>query len=295
MFERIYGRYLVDTSKITEAQFDEAFESTKSARARLGTIAVAEQMLTQEQADELNELQAATDKRFGTLAVEKNYLTDEQVDRLLKKQGNKFLVFIQALIDGGVLTLDENEDCLEDYREANGFTHSDMDDLVSGDVDREINVYLPSQKTISNSLCSIAMRTTIRLIDNNAYVKKAYITNEISADKGTLQKVCGDHTVHTFLIGNSNSLLGVAETYAKEEFGEVDLDALDAVAEFSNVIDGLLATELSKESIDIDMEPPVFYPEGVKISGKDICVFPIIVLDEEINLVVTVDSDIEIK
>ena len=86
MINRLFGNYLVEAGKITQAQLDEVIETQKKVRVKLGLIAVAEKLMTPEQADEVNHLQAIMDKRYGDIAVEKGYLTDEQVGRLLGLQ-----------------------------------------------------------------------------------------------------------------------------------------------------------------------------------------------------------------
>ena len=138
MFDQIFGNYLVKTGRITKEQLSDVIESESKVRVKLGLIAVAEKLMTTEQADEVNNLQAIRDRRFGDIAVEKGYLTEAQVGSLLKKQGNIYMIFVQNLIDKGLMTLEQVDEALKIYQDQQGFTHSDMDDLVSGDVDRTV-------------------------------------------------------------------------------------------------------------------------------------------------------------
>lgn len=75
------------------------------------------------------------------------------------------------------------------------------------------------------------------------------------ADNFAMQAMEGDHYLISGFAGCSDSLLAIANPFAGEEFDAVDLDALDAVGEFTNCINGLFASELSKEGVDIDMLP----------------------------------------
>ena len=174
-------------------------------------------------------------------------------------------------------------------------THSDMDDLVSGDVDRTVRLFLPANSQFYDRVCGVAIRTVIRLISNSAYVKRAYFVDEYKVEKLALQKVDGDHKLCTGFAGAGDDLLVIADTYAQEEFGTVDLDALDAVGEFVNCINGLFASEMSHENISIDMLPPEFYDKGVTLSGKQFCVFPIVVQDKEISFILSVDSEFSVS
>ena len=107
MVESIIGSYLVDSGRITRQQFRAALDKMDSVRVKLGLIAVSEGFMTFAQAEEVNRLQAMCDKRFGDIAVEKGYLTDEQVGKLLKRQGDAYLTFIQALEDDKLITIGE--------------------------------------------------------------------------------------------------------------------------------------------------------------------------------------------
>ena len=89
--------------------------------------------------------------------------------------------------------------------------------------------------------------------------------------------------------------MSIAVPFAEEEFERVDLDALDAVGEFTNCINGLFATDLSSEGIDIDMVPPEFYENPVMLEGKQFCVFPITVGGSVVNFILSVDADISIN
>ncbi len=295
MFDQIFGNYLVTSGTITKEQFMDVLESEGKIRVKLGLIAVAEKLMTEEQADEVNKLQSIMDRRFGDIAVEKGYLSDDQVTQLLKKQGNIYMVFVQTLIDKGYMTLEEIDAALNKYQEDQGFTHSDMDALVSGDVDRTVQLFLPSNTELCDRLCGIAIRTFIRIINSSAYVSKAYLVDELKIDKFAMQQLEGDHKIYSGFAADGDDLLILANKFAGEEFETVDLDALDAVGEFTNCINGLFASEMSGENVDLDMLPPVFYENPVTITGKQFCVFPIHVCGKEIKFILSIDADIDVK
>lgn len=295
MFDQIFGNYLVASGTITEEQFRDVLESEGKIRVKLGLIAVAEKLMTEEQAEEVNKLQAIMDRRFGDIAVEKGYLSDVQVTRLLKKQGNIYMIFVQTLIDKEYMTLEEIDTALNTYQEEQGFTHSDMDALVSGDVDRTVRLFLPANTELCDKHCGIAIRTFLRIINSGAYVSKAYFVDELKADKLAMQALEGDYKIVSGFAGAGDDLLAVANPFAGEEFETVDLDALDAVGEFTNCINGLFASEMSGEGVDLDMLPPVFYENAVTITGNQFCVFPIHVDGKEIKFVLSIDADVEVK
>lgn len=294
MFDQIFGNYLVRAGRISKEQLADVIAYESTVRVKLGLIAVAEKLMTKEQADEVNQLQAIMDKRFGDLAVEKGYLTEEEVEQLLKKQGNIYMLFVQTLIDKEYMTLEEIDAELNAYQKEQGLTHSSMDDLVSGDIERTVKLFLPPDTDFYGKLCGIAVRTLIRIINSNAYVSKAYMVNELAVDNFAMQAMEGDHTILSGFAGAGDSLLSIAEAFAEERFDSVNMDALDAVGEFTNCINGLFASELSLEGIDVDMVPPEFYEEPVVIRGNQICVFPIIMGYDVVNFILSIDTDISI-
>ena len=187
MFDQIFGNYLVKTGRITKEQLSDVIESESKVRVKLGLIAVAEKLMTTEQADEVNNLQAIRDRRFGDIAVEKGYLTEAQVGSLLKKQGNIYMIFVQNLIDKGLMTLEQVDEALKIYQDQQGFTHSDMDDLVSGDVDRTVRLFLPSNTELCDKHCGIAIRTFLRIINSGAYVAEIVRAGILAVDKGQME------------------------------------------------------------------------------------------------------------
>lgn len=295
MFDQIFGNFLVETDKITKEQLADVIAYESTVRVKLGLIAVAEKLITKEQADEINQLQAIMDKRFGDIAVEKGYLTEDQVSNLLKKQGNIYMVFVQTLIDKNLMTLEEIDASLEVYQAKMGFAHSDMDALVSGDVDRTVKLFLPTEDELMEKHCAIAIRTFLRIINSSAYVSKAYTTDKLSVDNLALQTLKGDHKITAAFAGISDSLLDVADTFAGESFEAVDLDALDAVGEFTNCINGLFASEMSNEGVELDMLPPEFFEQATEVTGKKLCVMPIHNNGKEILFITSFDEDMIVK
>lgn len=294
MFDQIFGNYLVEIGEISLKQMIDGISAAKNTRVKLGTIAIAEKLMTIEQADEVNKLQAVMDCRFGDIAVERGYLTDEQVGNLLKKQGNSYMALIESLISLNCTTYETIEAALKKYQDENGFSNSDMDDLISCDIDRVVRLFLPSNEELSDRHCALAIRTLTRIINSGAYVMKAYFTDELAVSNVALQKLEGDHQITTAFAGTDNALLAIANPFADEEFESVDLDALDAVGEFVNCVNGLFASEVSKENMDLDMLPPEFFDSASVIKGNQFCVFPIIIGNNKFNFIQAVDSAITV-
>jgi len=293
MVASIVGKYLEEKGLITSEQLTDVFKEQGKVRVKLGLIAVAEGLMSQEEADRVNQLQAIMDKRFGDIAVDKGYLTEGQVESLLKKQGNAYLAFAQALENQQLMSVEQLEQYLVDFRCENNLTVSDLEDIKSNDVDRILKLYLPMEGEKYLPMAGVAVRTLMRLVDTELYPKKAVIVNEAEADNGAIQYVEGNPGVYTGLVAKGNGLLHTASVFGQEEFDAVDMDALDAVAELVNCVNGLYASALSKDGISMELMPPQYSEQISKLTCKEMLVLPLVIGGCDVNFVMSIDNKIE--
>lgn len=292
MFAQFIGKYLISNNLISKEQFVEILEEQNSSRVKLGLIAVSEKMLTQAQADKINMLQSTMDKRFGDIAVEQGLLTDEQVGTLLKLQGNAYLKFIQTLVDKGIMTLEQIEKFLSDYKNANDLSFEDIESLKSDDIDRIINVFIKTGNKHYDEYIGLMIRNIVRFIDSSISFGSPVSTTTYKAHKLGSQCIKGDLNIFAGFSGNDNNLLTIANAYAKEEFPAVDEDAYDSVCEFINCVNGLFASKLSNEDVDVDMLPPVSYDDVTLKSDNNFYVVPIKINMVDVDLVIGINSAI---
>lgn len=294
MFGLYFGKYLVDNGVISQSEYENVIAQLQQASVKLGLIAVSEKLLTTKQADEINDIQKKKDQRFGDIAIDKGYLLHEEVAYLLNMQGNSYMKFIQVLTDQNILSLSQIENHMENFKNKNHFSTSDLDALKSGDIDRIIPVFAGMDTNIGSEYIGLAIRNIIRFINNKAILQKAYRTSEYYVEKLAFQKVVGDHNIFLGFSGRENALLKIANPFAKESFTELDEDAFDSVCEFINCTNGLYATKLSCEGILIDMTPPLFYTEKKLSCKKEMYIIPIIIEGEQTDLIAAVDCQVEI-
>lgn len=295
MFDRIFGNYLVETGVISEEQLQCAYQLQDSSRSRLGLIAVSEKMMTISQVEEVNKLQAVMDKRFGDIAISNGYLTQAQVEHLLKLQGNLFLVFEQALLDKGFATIDAISSALDLYQKENGYTQTDMDDLKSCDLDRVVPFYATLRDSLLHELACTFVRLVARLIDYHVYIDRVYVVDEYKAKCLSVQEQKGDHSIFAGISGSSEDMFKIAIAYAGEKLISDNEDALDAMCEFDNCVNGMFATELSKGQVDQDMEPPEYYSSEVTLKGKGMYILPIHVCGIQFDYILAIDSKVTME
>ena len=294
MVSSIVGNYLMEKGLLTGEQFRDILNEQQKVRVKLGLIAVAEGLMTQEEADRVNQLQAVMDRRFGDIAVEKGYLTEGQVNSLLKKQGNAYLAFAQAMENQHLMTIEQLEQILLDYRCENNFTASDMDALKSDDVDSILPLFLPVDSEAYYGIAGTAVRTLMRLVDTGLYPDKAYIMQKTEDENGALQKVEGEKGFVSALGGKGNALQFTASVFGQEEFASVDEDALDAIGELLNCINGLYVSEC-KDGSSLELMPPSFKTGIQGFESRKMLVLPIHIKNDCVDLMIAIGDEIEMK
>lgn len=274
MVEYILGNYLVDAGKITKEQLASVIEHQDSVRVKLGLIAVAEGMMTTQQAEEVNILQAARDKRFGDIAIEEGYLNQDQVEKLLKQQGNAYLSFIQNLLDENLVTMEELDWLLDDFKKVNNYSNSDFENIKSDDVDRILPFLLPEKALPYQTLIGTVVRTMIRLVDRHVYVGKAAMVDAFPVDGLAVQRMEGTGGIVDCFAERSGALLKMCSIFGQEPFERLDMDALDAAGELLNCSNGMYISDLSRQGRFLELMPPEY--TSVEKTA-DICRIPIFI------------------
>lgn len=291
MFSVYFGKYLQDVGAISAEQYDDLIETSRTSRVKMGMLAVNEGYMTPEQAEEVNHIQAMQDARFGDIAVNKGYLTEDQVMSLLKKQGDSYLLCVQTLVEKQLLTLEQIQKHLNHYKRSERYTSLDIDALKSSDIDQIIQIYLrdASVPTIVKDYIALLARNMVRFIDNKVRFERITRCNSFTSKAIASQCFSGDYELFIGICGNANLPIGSA--YAKEEFEQIDEDCLDSVCELINVCNGLFASKLSQEDIQIDMLPPNMYT-GVTTISSDGMMFslPCFVKGQRSDIVICMET-----
>ena len=295
MFDRIVGKYLLEKGRLTKAQLATVYDIQESKRAKLGVIAVSEKLMTVAQAEEINALQATMDKRFGDLAIERGYITEIQRGYLLSLQLNEFMTFTSAIVEKKFMTLEEVDAMIQEYQVEKQYTDEQMTILKNCDVDLIVPMFTGTDDDEYNSIFKYGIKNIYRLVDAHLSIGNAYTVGNIKAECVAYQSFSGDISATVALIGKDVDLQKMAKSYTKEEFIETEEDALDAMCELINCINGLYATDRSKKGKKIDLEPPYFITKFGSIDGEELRVMPVYCADAEVLLVVSVGSGVTVK
>ena len=295
MIASIVGNYLKEKGLLSSEQLMDLLEEHRKVRAKLGIIAVAEGLISPEEAERINRLQAIMDMRFGDIAIEEGYLTEAQVENLLKKQENAYLAFAQALENQRLMLIEQLEQLLIDFQYDNGFTSSDMEILKCDDVDQILTLFIPKEAMEYEPIASVAVRTLMRLVDLNICIGRGFLTNYHEIENGAVQKVAGKTGFTTALVGKGTALCEAAGVYGEEVFNVVDEDAIDAIGEIVNCINGLSTSSLGQHDASLDLCPPEYYLNVTSVEAKEMLVVPMKLLSKDVELVITLGDELKIK
>lgn len=292
MFSQLFGNYLIEKEIISKEEYHSAIAKQLSVRVKLGTIAIAEGLLTEEEVDTINKLQMQFDKRFGDIAIEKGLLTLEQIGDLLDKQGNPYMQFIEALTECTRLSAAVLDKTLSAFQKEKGFSDEDMIALKNDNLDSLIPIFAFSAKPHVTELAGLVVRNINRFITRDFYIGRIKRYDNFPYHNLAGQITNGKDTIHLALAEeNGDSAFALLATgFSNEKHETADENAFDAVCEFINVSSGLYASELSKQEIDLDMEP-VFAYKDQTITG-DFYVLPIYMEDHRINLIISVNTEV---
>ncbi|MCI8509265.1 MAG: hypothetical protein HFJ06_12005 [Lachnospiraceae bacterium] len=293
MFGVYFGKYLEGKGIISNEQYNDIISDSKNAKVKMGLLAVEAGYMTEEQAEQVNNLQQMQDRRFGDIAVEKGYLTEDQVGSLLKKQGDEYLLFVQALVEKGILSLEQIQKEINAYKKSGRFTALDIEAIKSGDIDKIVPVFVKENyiPPIIKDYIALTARNMVRFIDRHFRLEKVEKLNEYTSTFVASQELNGDHKIFSGFCGDGEGIKLIAEAYAKEEFETVDMDALDAACEFLNCNNGLYASKLSYEDVDLDMLPPVMKDTVTTIcSDGNMFRVPFYIKDKQVDLIICIES-----
>ena len=298
MFGIYFGKYLMDKGIISRRQYNELVDNTKNSKVQMGLLAIETGLMTEEQTREVNLLQQQQDKRFGDIAVEKGYLTEMDVSDLLDRQGDSYLLFIQALLENNLLTMDKIREELIAYRKEKNLSALDLEAIKTGDADRIIPIFVKNDDIPSyiRDYILLTSRNIVRFVDRFFRMEKLEKITEYDAVLSATQHIVGDYRFYTVLCGEEEGIAKVARGFASTSFtsdsaSEV-IDTLDAANEFLNCNNGLFVTGLSENGVNTILESPIMKKNHTILHANEhMYKVPLFIEDEPVNLIVCYDEN----
>ena len=288
MFGIYFGKYLMEQGKITESDYREMIEICKDSKVQMGLLAVENGLMTEQQANEVNHLQQKEDKRFGDIAISMGYLTEEDLEDLLDRQGDPYLLFVQALIEKKLLTMDEIREELSAYRKDRNLTSLDLESIKTGDVDRIVPIFIKNKEMPEHfrNYFLLTSRNIVRFVDRFFRMEKVEKVDAFEVPCIIISPVIGDLPFYTMISGDEEGIRALAIGFVKTAFGNLDMvpDIMDAAKEFLNCNNGLFLGELSETVPNTNLDFPIIKEKKTEISAQCLYRMPVFVSDKEVNV-----------
>ena len=263
MLSQYFAQYLLNNNYLTVEQVKELLEAENKSRVKVGILAINKGLMTAEEVKRVHQLQCSVDKKFGEVAIDAGYLTVEQLTDLLNTQDSENLNFGQAAIDKNYITLEELEEALKNYK---GDNHLAIQETIRSYADINF-AQVGEAKELYFEYVELFLRAVVRFLDTNHLITPEKPGNSKAAWM-VKQTLVGEVSLYTAMFLSDEVLMEMAKRYSGEEIKEVDELALDSVAEFLNVANGLFAVNLSDQGIEIDLQPqetcPAIEPKSDK-------------------------------
>ena len=211
---------------------------------------------------------------------------------LLSKQGNSYLQFVQLLTDMTDITKEKLAEYLEEFHSQSGFTADEMEALKRDDIDELLSIYVYSSKPYISDIAGLFLRNITRFVSRDFYIEKARRAKEYKYKHLACQELAGDANIFIAIAEEEDegAFLQVASGFSKQEIGSVFEDAYDSVGEFINVTSGLFARSVSQKELNVDMEPPLGFPD--QTAKGDFYIIPIVLEDKRLELIISVNSEL---
>ncbi|WEK54898.1 MAG: hypothetical protein P0Y55_02110 [Candidatus Cohnella colombiensis] len=262
MFARYFGQFLLVEGYVNAVELEHAFQHQAETRVKLGVLAINRGFMSADQVQEVHSSQTRLDKRFGEIAVSLQYLSEAQVDSLLSSQSTAHLSLGQALIDQGSLSFDTFGAALEQYKEKQGLSDEQFEQIAKGGIEPLLAAVLLQDDLTSKhpvgSYINLFAKNMIRFIESHIRLERISLEEAGTYDWVAHQSIqSGDRSKSriTAIAGSEAAFLELASRYALEPVDAPDEMMKASVGEFLNLHNGIYLVNRSNEGVELDLAP----------------------------------------
>lgn len=253
MLRQYFAQSLLNEGILSADQVRFLLESKDKHTAGFGVRALCSNMLTAEQIESLQAMEPAAE--LAATAVSAGYLTTLQRRSLEEMQTTTNLDFAQGMLDEAfVCDYKELEKLVKVYQEkelitvGHALNQAAMKDLNFESLEEEYILY--------TEYTDMFLRAVSKFMHVDAFINLK--PDPFSGEEGKItisQRLNGDIDLITGIMAEESTILAMARKYSQEDIDEVDELAIDSVAEFLNVTNGLYIVNLSNRNLNVDLEP----------------------------------------
>ena len=175
------------------------------------------------------------------------------------------------------------------------FTDYELKVLRENNLDDMIATFIKLNNSRYTIQFQCVFKTLKYFVGEDFRLEQIEAANEYCGHFVGCQFMDGDENVFFGISGDDDALLELASIFAREDLKEFDDSAYDSVCELINCTNGLFATKLSNEKVEVILRPPVFYGNARIISDKVFYVATFYVKDKKIDMIMSVSGKIHLE
>ncbi len=298
MFGTYFGKYLLDEGVLTEDQYGNIMSEVRQCRMKIGQLANAEGYMTDTQADEINHLQLNHDVKFGELAVEKGYLEEKQVSELLEKQEETYLIFVKILIGEYNFSPEELQKYVNNFKKNENYTAGEIDTLKSNDIDKVMEIFTKNDEIpeLVKDYIDIIGKNLIRFTENDVRFEAVEIVRQYASGSMIYQDINGDSHISVGICSGNDGkgMYRLGKIFTDNlELKCKDDDIINTVSDFLNLTNALF---IKKENeLNMRKEKIKIFSDMISLSSeKDIYVMPFYIAGDRMDVIISMDSELNI-
>lgn len=264
MFAQFFGSYLLNEGLVTAPQLAKALEEKKNTKTRLGVLAINAGYMTAGQVEFIHQVQSTVDKRIGDIAVEMGFITEQQIDELLSKQPQDYLVLGQTLVNNHVLTNAQFEKALNDYKNFNELSESDLNGDKTDKLDKIVTDFYKVEGNENaeryTTYLTLLFKNLIRFVGDDFTPMSASVIEKAVYENTVSQKILAENsTAFTSICCDTDVYIKFAERFSEEKLDTADDFVNATVGEFLNLHNGLFVVNQSNEyGNEMTLDPQEF-------------------------------------
>gem|GEM_PF-2180525 len=272
MFGLYFGHYLLENNHITKAEADSIVGLHYPAC--LDTLVEAGAFTKEEGA-----------AYFAQYLTEAE-LTSEDVGVIDSGNLTRILsVFLHFDEEGAI------EANLAAYQKEHHLSDEEMETLrEEGDIVRLFPEYVNRDPAYYNRFVKITLESISRFVSDRVIIKKAHQARDYDFHCMACQELKGSHHIFLGIAGEEGNLLAVVNRFTGKGYDTLHDKAYDSICEFINTVNGMYASELSKENVYFNIVPPYYHTGGVIGTNGLVYSLPLVIDGAEVDVLFSFDT-----
>ncbi len=248
MGNRYFVQYLLNVGALKADEVLELMAKASKAEPGLPLLAMRKGLLSSAQLSEMNISDEAV---FAEEAKDRKLLTVAQIDTLKNEAASSDACFGQALLDAGLADYAKLEALFSEADEAEEEESPVYAAVMSRAGDDDAHLY-----EIYGKYADMFISSVQRFMNTDAVLLPGEAMLDADGTHLVSQSLGGGLVLTPGVMAKNDVFLEMGRRYSGEELEEIDNLAVDCVAEFINVLNGLYIVSLSQLDMDVDLGEP---------------------------------------